>query len=361
MHVPFLDVSRTYHSLAAEHDAAFQRVMRSGIYIMGEELAAFETEFAAFSGAKHAIGVGNGLDALEIALRALGVGPGDEVIVPDFTFVATWLAVSRAGATPIPAPCDAFYGLDPSCVEDLITRKTRAIMPVHLYGQLADMDALGSVAEKHGLFVVEDAAQAHGASGPSGKAGTLGDLGTFSFYPGKNLGAFGDGGAITTNDDTLAATCLQLRNYGSTVKYQHDSLGTNSRLDELQAALLRVKLPHLAAWNTKRNEIARAYLAGLQDTPLQLPLHRDHHQSVWHLFVVETDQRDALREYLGQKGIETGVHYPIAPGDQKCYTGVASEHARRRAERVLSLPIGPHQDVETCEYVIDSIRSYFGR
>lgn len=361
MHVPFLDVSYTYSSLKSEIDAAYQRVMNSGIYIMGPELTAFEAEFADFCGVKHAIGVGNGLDALEIALRALGIGPGDEVIVPEFTFVATWLGVTRAGATPISAPCDMFYGLDPQNIETRLTKKTRAIMPVHLYGQLADMAALNKIAQQHNLYVIEDAAQAHGAMCPTGVAGSLGHLSGFSFYPGKNLGAFGDGGAITTSDNALAGACRQLRNYGSTVKYQHDSLGINSRLDELQAALLRVKLRSLPAWNTRREEIAIHYLQGLQDTPLVLPKVRQGSKSVWHLFVVETDERDALREYLSAHDIETGIHYPIAPGDQKCYTGSASEHASQTAQRVLSLPIGPHLDVENCDYVIDAIRSYFDR
>ena len=262
--IPFLDLRASYLELKTALDSAFQRVMASGWYILGEELKAFEAEFAEYCNVKYCVGVGNGLDALHLILRAMDIGQGDEVIVPSNTFIATWLAVSYAGATPVPVePDEATYNIDPSKIEAAITEKTKAIMPVHLYGQPADMDPILKIAARHHLKVIEDAAQAHGARYKGKRTGSLGDAAGFSFYPGKNLGAFGDGGAVTTNDSTLAERVRRLSNYGSQVKYAHDVKGFNSRLDELQAALLRVKLRHLDAWNGRRRQIAAQYLRKL--------------------------------------------------------------------------------------------------
>lgn len=364
MKVDFLNLAR----VNAPHDAALRqavgRVMDSGWYVLGQEVQAFEQEFARFCGAAHCIAVANGLDALHLTLRALGIGPGDEVIVPSNTFIATWLAVSQAGATPVPVePDPATHNLDPQRVRAAITPRTRALMPVHLYGLPAEMDSLNAIAREHGLKVIEDAAQAHGALYKGRSAGSLGDAAGFSFYPGKNLGALGDGGAITTSDDALAERLRRLRNYGSSVKYRHEVQGVNSRLDELQAAMLRVKLPHLQRENAARACVARAYRQSLQDLhdrgDLLLPDEPAGLESSWHLYVVRSRQRDALQAWLAQRGIGTLVHYPTACHLQGAYAGCAWPAlplAEQLQHEVLSLPMAPYLSAEEVQAVVAAVR-----
>ena len=346
--IPFLNLQAAYLDLKSEIDEAVARVLASGTYILGSEVAAFEEEFAAYCEARYCIGVGNGLDALSLGLRALGVGPGDEVIVPSNTYIATWLAVSQCGAVIVPVePDPATFNLDPARLEAAITPRTKVIVPVHLYGQPADMDPIMEVARKHGVRVLEDAAQAHGARYKGRRVGAHGDLVAWSFYPGKNLGALGDGGAVTTNDPALAERLRLLRNYGSSVRYVHEEQGFNSRLDPLQAAVLRVKLKYLDLWNERRKALARLYIDGLGHSGLALPYVPDWAEPVWHLFVVRSVQRDALQQALTQRGVTTLIHYPIPPHRQKAYaqTGLSGSEfpiAERLASEILSLPIGPH-------------------
>lgn len=354
--IPFLDLGKTYSELKTELDSAIQRVMNSGWYIQGEEVESFEAEFAEYCGAKFCIGCGNGLDALHLILRAYDIGPGDEVIVPAHTFIATWSAVTLAGAVPVPVENrdDATYTIATELIEAAITPRTRAIIPVHLYGRPADMAPIMRIAEKHGLKVIEDAAQAHGARYQGRCTGSLGDAAAFSFYPGKNLGAYGDGGAITTNDSSLAMKLRSLRNYGSSAKYVHDIMGFNSRLDALQAAMLRVKLHHLDDWNARRVAIAESYQEQLAGTGLVLPTVSGGFDSVYHLYVVATPHRDSLQSELKRSGIETLVHYPIPPHKQHAYESLQSLSlpvAERLSREVLSLPIGPHLSGEALERV----------
>jgi len=366
MKVPFLELKPTYDELRPELDEAYHRVMDSGWYLLGKELEAFENEFAAYCGVNHCIGVGNGLDALHLILRAMDIGPGDEVIVPSHTFIATWLAVSYAGATPVPVEPDSrSYNLDPARIAAAITPRTKAILPVHLYGQPADMDPIRELAVKHGLKVIEDAAQAQGARYKGRRAGGLGDAAGFSFYPGKNLGAFGDAGAVTTNDSLLANRVRTLRNYGSKVKYQHEEQGINSRLDECQAAILRVKLRHLDEWNARRSRIAALYLAQLStlDSQLILPFVPEWAEPVWHLFVVSHPQRDALQRKLNEAGIGTIIHYPVPPHLSGAYqaAGIPAgslPRAAQLAQSVLSLPIGPHISEEQVAFVAGQVREF---
>lgn len=361
--IPFLDLGKTYKELKTELDSAFQRVMNSGWYIQGEELDAFEAEFAEYCSAKFCVGVGNGLDALHLILRAYGIGPGDEVIVPSHTFVATWLAVTHAGAQPVPVeiPDDGTYTISPALIEAAITSRTKAIIPVHLYGRPADMTPITLIGAKHGLKVIEDAAQAHGALYQGRRIGSLGDAAAFSFYPGKNLGALGDGGAITTDDSELATKLRSLRNYGSSTKYVHDMLGFNSRLDSLQAALLRVKLRYLDEWNARRVLVAESYQQLLAGTKLMLPAVSAGFESVYHLFVVRTPQRDILQTNLKNAGVETLIHYPIPPHKQLAYTPMQSLDlpvAEGLSREILSLPMGPHlsrEEVEKVAYQITRI------
>ena len=348
MNVPFLDLKSPYIELKDELDAAYRRVMESGWYILGQEVEAFEAEFASYCESSHCIGVANGLDALHLIVRAYGIGPGDEVIVPSNTYIATWLAVTHAGATPVPVePHDRTYNIDPTKIEQAITPKTKAIMVVHLYGQTADMDPINAIAGKHGLKVIEDCAQAHGARYKGRRAGSLGDAAGFSFYPGKNLGAIGDGGAVTTDDDELAERIKVLRNYGSQIKYQNDVVGFNSRLDELQAAFLRVKLAKLDEWNERRKQIAAKYLDQLKsNTDLVLPFVPDWADPVWHLFVVRVQNREELQKQLAEAGIGTMIHYPISPHLQKAYAELGYVKGRFPIaeiihDEVLSLPMGP--------------------
>lgn len=354
--IPFLDLRAAYLELKPRIDAAVARVLDSGWYILGPEVEAFEAEWAAYCEAAHAVGVANGLDALTLALRALDIGPGDEVIVPSNTYIATWLAVSGVGATPVPVePDPATHNIDPTRIEAAVTSRTRALLPVHLYGQPADLDPILDIARRHNLRVVEDAAQAHGARYKGKRIGAHGDIVCWSFYPGKNLGALGDAGAITTNDAALAERVALLRNYGSRQKYVNEEPGVNSRLDPLQAAVLRVKLDVLDAWTGRRRAVAAAYAGGLADAGLILPHVPDWAEPVWHLYVVRSPARDALQARLSEAGVGTLIHYPIPPHCQAAYAemGLAPEAlplARRLAGEVLSLPIGPHlakADVKT--------------
>jgi len=358
--IPFLDLHATYLELKAELDLTFQRVMDSGWYIQGEELRAFESEFADYCNVKYCIGVGNGLDALHIILRAMDIGERDEVIVPSNTFIATWFAVSYAGATPVPVePDEATYNIDPRRIEPAITQKTKAIMPVHLYGQPADMDPILEIATKYDLKVIEDAAQAHGARYKGKRTGGLGDAAGFSFYPGKNLGAFGDGGAVTTNDLKIAERVRQMRNYGSQVKYAHDEQGMNSRLDELQAAFLRVKLRHLDEWNARRLELLDCYRRCLAGSKLLLPTIPLGFESVVHLFVVRTLNRDDLQTGLKAAGIETLIHYPTPPHKQGAYRSMQNKSlpiAERMSSEILSLPMGPHLSFSMVEEIAQHIQ-----
>ena len=365
MRIPFLELKPTYLELKDELDAAWYRVMDSGWYLLSSELESFEQEYAAYCGSKHCIGVGSGLDALHLGLRALKVGPRDEVIVPSHTSIATWLAVTFAGAIPIPVEPDTkTFNLDPGRVAAAITPHTRAIIPVHLYGQPADMDPIIAIAEKHGLKVLEDAAQAQGAHYKERGVGSLGHAAAHSFYPSKNLGAFSDGGAVTTDDPALADKLRALRNYGSKLKYYHERIGTNSRLDELQAAFLRVKLAKLNEWNARRKTIAHYYLNELQRLPeLVLPFVPADVDPVWHLFVVRHPRRDELQRHLAEAGIGTLIHYPVPPHLSGAYSDLGQRQgtypiAEEQSRTVLSLPIGPHLNREAQNHVIAAIRSF---
>lgn len=361
--VRFLDVGACYRELKAEYDAAWRRVMESGWFILGEEVEAFETEFAAACGASHCIGTGNGLESLFLILRAYGIGAGDEVIVPAHTFIATWLAVSHTGARPVGVePREDGFQIDPARVGAAITSRTRAILAVHLYGEPSDMDALRGIATRGNLRLIEDAAQAHGAKWRGKPAGGLGDAAGFSFYPAKNLGAFGDGGAVVTNDPQLAESIRRLRNYGAMGKYDHNVCGYNSRLDSLQAALLRVRLQHLETWNERRNALARKYLTGLAGTRCVLPVVSEWAEPCWHLFVIRHPDRERLRLFLEDHGIETSIHYPVPPHLSGAYAGLGYSRgdfplAERLAETVLSLPMGPHVDEASAERVIEAVRA----
>ena len=361
MNIPFLDLGAAYRELKVDIDAAVQRVLDSGWYILGPEVDAFEAEWAAYCDVKHAVGLANGLDALIIALRALDIGPGDEVIVPSNTYIATWLAVSAVGATPVPVePDPATYNIDPARIAAAITVRTKALLPVHLYGQPADMDPILDLARAHGLAVIEDAAQAHGARHKGKRIGGHGDIVCWSFYPGKNLGALGDGGAITTNRDDLADKVRVLRNYGSRVKYVNEVQGVNSRLDPVQAAVMRVKLRHLDDWTERRRRIAEAYAKGLANSGLILPHVPDWADPVWHLFVVRTADRAGLQQHLAEAKIGTLIHYPIPPHMQEAYAGLglaadAFPIARRLSDEVISLPIGPQLSPKDTDYVVNRI------
>jgi dTDP-4-amino-4,6-dideoxygalactose transaminase len=342
--------------------------MESGWYILGEEVEAFEREFADYCGAKYCIGVGNGLEALHLILRAYDVGPGDQVIVPANTYIATWLAVSYAGATPVPLePDEKTYNIDPTRIEAAITKRTKAILPVHLYGQPADMDPIIHIAKKYNLKVIEDAAQAHGAMHKGKKVGGLGDAAGFSFYPGKNLGAFGDAGAVTTNNSESAERIRVLRNYGSRIKYYNETKGFNSRLDPLQAAFLRVKLKSLEEWNRRRTVVAQHYLSNLGGVEgLILPSVPEWAQPVWHLFVVRHARRDALMKCLTEQKIGTLIHYPVPPHLSQAYSDLNQKTGyfpitERIADSVLSLPIGPHLNDDGIRRVIETLAEFCRR
>lgn len=368
MKVPILDLKPAYEELRVELDAAYRRVMESGWVLLGRELEGFEAEYAASVGTKHCIGVANGLEAMQLVLMALGVGPEDEVIVPSHGYIATWLAVTHAGARPVPCEPDPdTYNLDPAQLEAVITPKTKVILPIHLYGQTADMEAINRIARARGLFVLEDAAQSHGARCRGRAAGALGNAAGISFYPSKNLGALADAGAVTTDDDALANKLRHLRNYGSKVRYHNEYLGMNSRLSELQAAFLRVKLPRLQEWNARRAVLAGRYveqLRGIGD--VALPFVPTWADPVWHLFVIRTGRRDALQAHLAGHGVGTQIHYPIPPHLSAAYRAAGWRRgdfplAEKYADEVLSLPIGPHVTAEQVDYVCDHIRGFFAQ
>ncbi len=367
MRVPFLELKKTYMELEEEIDSAVKGVFESGWYILGENVRRFEEEFAAYCGCKYCIGVGSGMDALMLLLKAYGIGPGDEVVVPANTYIATALAVSNLGATPVLVePDPRTYNIDPSRIEPAITSKTRAVLAVHLYGQTADMERIQGICQEYDLRLLEDAAQAHGATHDGVKAGALGEGAGFSFYPGKNLGAYGDAGAVTTSDPHVAEYIRMARDYGSEKKYYNRIKGVNSRLDELQAAILRVKLRHLEGWNRRRSEIARFYLDSLrsQGDELILPQVAEGNSHVWHLFTVRSSRRNALQAHLEGKGIGTLIHYPVPLYDQDAYREL--NHLRDNypisnsiAEQILSLPMGPHLSEEEAGYVSEVINEFF--
>lgn len=365
MKIPFLNLAEPYQELKKELDEAYLRVMNSGWYILGSEVNHFESEFSNYIGTKHCIGVGNGLDALYLILRGYDIGPGDEVIVPSNTYIATWLAITYAGAKPIPVePNEHTHNIDADKIKSAITKKTKAILVVHLYGLSADMTPIQQIAKEYSLKIIEDCAQAHGAKYKGINAGNLGDAAGFSFYPGKNLGAYGDGGAVTTNDPELAQKIRALGNYGSKTKYYNDYLGVNSRLDELQAAVLRVKLKYLDKWNLSRSEIASLYIDEFsQCTALKLPSIPSDCVHVWHLFVVRSLARDDLQKQLAEEGVGTLIHYPLPPHLQKAYQNLnykigAFPIAEKLSNEVISLPMGPHLKLSEASEVIECVKKY---
>lgn len=374
--IKFLDLKRINERFRGEMDAATKRVLDSGWYLLGKECEAFEAEFAAYCGVKHAIGCANGLDALKLVIRAMGFGPGDEIIAPANTYIASLIAISANGATPVLVEPDlATYLIDPTKIEEKITPRTKAIMVVHLYGRVCEMGAINEMAKRHGLKVIEDCAQAHGAFGGRGpetgdgrRVGGLGDAAGFSFYPGKNLGCLGDGGAVTTNDDELAKKVRALRNYGSDVKYHFPYRGTNSRLDEIQAAWLRVKLPHLDEDNARRAEIAARYCREITNKRVVLPAEGVRRETgdrrpgnVWHVFPVRVERRDAFQTYLTEKGIQTVIHYPIPPHRQPAYTewhDLRLPITEKIHETVISLPISPVMTEEESSEVVAAVNGW---
>lgn len=364
--IPFLDLKKINEQYRPEFQKAINEVLDSGWYILGQQNEAFEQEFAAYCGVKHGVGVANGLDALILLLEAykeLGrLKAGDEVLVPANTYIASILAISKAGLVPVMVEPDYDTMLmDVSRIEEAITPQTKAIMPVHLYGQLCDMAAIHSISQKHGLLVIEDSAQSHGAVQNAKRSGNLGDASGFSFYPGKNLGALGDAGAVTTNDDELATTLKALRNYGSHKKYHHLYKSVNSRLDELQAALLRVKLRHLEEATRKRREVADYYLANIQNEAVRLPKVIASEGHVWHLFVVRTAERDRFQKYLSDKEIQTVIHYPIAPHKQEAYkewNHLSFPVSEKLHEEVISLPISDVLTEEQIATVAEAVNAF---
>lgn len=364
MRVPFLDLQAAYLELKPEIDEAVARVLASGRYILGPEVEGFESEFAAFCEAKYAVGVANGLDALQLALQAMGVGPGDEVLVPAHTYIATWLAVSQCGATPVPVePLPGTYNIDPARIAEAITTRSKVVIPVHLYGQPAELEPILDIARRHGLKILEDAAQAHGARYQGRPIGSHGDAVAWSFYPGKNLGALGDGGALTTDDPELADRIRVLGNYGSRQKYINEVKGHNSRLDPIQAAVLRVKLRHLELWNRRRARLARQYAEGLAGTSLILPEVPAWADPVWHLFVVRSSQRAQLQKQLALAGVETLIHYPVPPHRQKAYadlgfSGQEFPLTTSLAAELLSLPLGPQLSEDQVQQVINTVSAW---
>ena len=378
--IKFLDLHKINERFRSEMDAATKRVLDSGWYLLGKECEAFEAEFAAYCGVKHAIGCANGLDALKLVIQAMGIGPGDEVIAPANTYIASLIAISANGAAPVLVEPDIdTYLIDPAKIEEKITPRTKAIMVVHLYGRVCEMDVINEIAKRHGLKVIEDCAQAHGAfcvptqsnnrttEQPNNfhRVGNLGDAAGFSFYPGKNLGCLGDGGAVTTNDDELAKKVRALRNYGSDVKYHFPYRGTNSRLDEIQAAWLRVKLPHLDADNARRAEIAARYCKEITNPAIILPATIQRltfqHSNVWHVFPVRVEKRDEFQAYLTEKGVQTVIHYPIPPHRQPAYTewhGLSLPITEKIHDTIISLPISPVMTDEEAAEVIAAVNAW---
>jgi dTDP-4-amino-4,6-dideoxygalactose transaminase len=366
MTVPFSDLNASYNELRLELDAAYAKFTASGWYILGHEVENFEEEYANYCGVKYCVGVANGLDAMQLVLKAWGIGPGDEVIVPSNTYIATWLAVSNVGATPVPVePELSTFNIDPSRIEEAITSRTKAILPVHLYGFSADMDPIMQLANRRGLLVLEDSAQAHGAFYRGNRVGSLGHAAAHSFYPTKNLGALGDAGAITTNDKQLADKLRKLRNYGSSKRYFNEMQGQNSRLDELQAALLRVKLKYLDEWNSRRRQVAEIYLNRFKSysSIFTCPIVDNEEDHVWHLFVLRHSNREVFQSKLMALGINTLIHYPIPPHLSEAYKELALIDSRFKhlpiatqlANTVLSIPIGPHLIPQQIEEVISAV------
>lgn len=363
MNIDLAVLGRQFELYQAEYEAAALRVLRSGWYVLGPEVAAFEQSFAQYVGRKYCVGLNSGLDALTLAVRALGIGAGDEVLVPANTYIATVLAITANGATPVFVEPDAYFTLDAERIEAAVTPQTKAIMVVHLYGQAAEMDAVCRIAEAHGLHLLEDCAQSHGARFAGTMTGAFGDAGCFSFYPTKNLGAFGDAGAVVTDDEALAKTLRMLRNYGSEKKYHNKLVGVNSRLDELQAALLRVKLAHLGEVIAERERIASAYLAGIKNPRIRLPEVRGNANHVWHQFVVQTEDRDAFQSYLASHGIKTVIHYPIPPHLAECYASLGHHEGdypitEHMAKTVLSLPMFNGMREDEVQYVVETVNAY---
>jgi dTDP-4-amino-4,6-dideoxygalactose transaminase len=364
--IPLGDLRREYASIRSEIDEAVGRVLQRGWFILGEEVEAFEAEFAGYCGAPHAVGVGNGTDAIQLGLRAAQIGPGDEVIIPALTAAFSAMAISMTGATPVFVDVDPErYTLDPAAFEAAITPRTAAVVPVHLYGCPADMGPIVDIAQKHSLLVMEDAAQAHGARYRGQRVGGLGDVAAFSFYPSKNLGGYGDGGAIVTGDAGLAERARMLRHGGQQRTYEHKVLGTNSRLDEIQAAILRTKLRYLDEWNDERRTLAVCYDAGLEGVgDLALPIQPEDVEHVYHLYVVRTALRDTLQDYLGGAGVGTAVHYPQAVNRQDAYASLVGEphscpNAEEAASQVLSLPIFPQLAEQEVDQAIRLIRFFY--
>lgn len=365
MNIPFASFVPMHEEIRKDLDAAFKKVVDKSYFIQGEECEKFEEEYAAYCGTKYCVGVATGLDAIYLILKALDIKAGDEVIVPSNTYIATALAVSFTGATPVfVEPVIDTYNIDVTCIEEKITEKTKAIIAVHLQGRAADMDAINAIAQKHGLYVLEDAAQAHGARYKGQRVGALSDAAAWSFYPGKNLGALGDGGCITTNNKQIADKVRALGNYGSDYKYHHIYQGTNSRLDEMQAAFLRVKLPHLDKWNEARRRIAEAYLSGINNPLIKLPLATsDDYEHIYHVFVIRCDRRDELEKYLKDNGIGTVKHYPVPMHLQKAYEELHIQEgelpiAEEISKTVLSIPMYYGMTDEEVEYVIDSLNKF---
>lgn len=366
MDIPFVSFERQNDLISEEIIASINRVLKSNWFILGNEVKKIETDYAEFNSVKKAIGVANGLDALIIALKTLGIGKGDEVIVPSNTYIATWLAISACNATIIPVePNDKTYNIDVLKIESAITSKTKAIMPVHLYGLACEMDSIMNIAKKYKLYVIEDNAQAHGATFKKIMTGTFGDINATSFYPGKNLGAFGDAGAITTNSARLAKKATVIRNYGSGKKYYNEVIGINSRLDELQAAILQVKLKYLNKYTEERRRIATIYNDGLNNVrEIQIPFCNKNATHVYHLYVIKTNQRNALQQYLRNKGIQTLIHYPVPPHLQKAYKYLGYKRkdfpiAENLSNTLLSLPIWPYMHNDEVYYIIDQIKNFY--
>lgn len=362
--IPFLDLKATYLECKNEIDEAIKRVLDSGYYIFGDEVSAFEEKYAEYCDSKTCVGVGNGLDAITLSLKSLGISEDDEIIVPSNTYIATWLAVTHCGAKIVPVEPDmSSYNIDPELIEQAITSKTKAILAVHLYGQPAEIDTIVDIAKRYNLFVIEDAAQAHGATYKGKKIGSHGDIVTWSFYPGKNLGAFGDGGAITTNNLDLANKIRAYRNYGSHKKYYNDYIGLNSRLDPMQATILNVKLKKLDEWNARRAKIAERYSNLLDVNLYSIPKINKNVNSAWHLYELRTKSRDSLIEYLQDKNISTLIHYPVPPHLQNAYKFLNLKKGRfKKAEilskELISIPIGPHLSEEDQNYIIESLNNF---
>jgi dTDP-4-amino-4,6-dideoxygalactose transaminase len=366
--IPFVDLAAQHRGIQAEIEAVLQQVLRRSDFILGSAVTQFEHAFAQFVGVAHAVGVSNGLDALRLALMALDIGPGDEVILPANTYIATAFAVSSVGAKPVLVDCDpGTYNIDTAGIEPAITARSRAIIPVHLTGQAADMDSILALAARHDLKVIEDAAQAHGTRYKTRPCGSLGIMGCFSFYPGKNLGAYGDGGMVTTNEPHLAERLRRLRNYGQSVKYEHAEKGVNARLDTLQAAILNVKLCYLLQWNSARARHAKTYTTLLQNTgDIRFQQHVSYSTHIYHLFILETAHRNALQQHLTALGIQTGIHYPTPIHLQPAYADLGYTRgdfpqSERLADRMLSLPMFPELCEEHIKRIVQGIQDYFVR